>query len=84
MTTGVASASVRITEIAWMGTAESQFAEWFELFNDGSEDVNLTGWKLYEDAGEQLVFTLTKTIPSNGYLLVERTTASSPDPMLGM
>ena len=81
MTTGVAKASVRITEIAWMGTTESQFAEWFELFNDSNDEVNLSGWKLYEDGGEQLVFTLAKTISGSGYLLVERTTASSPDPI---
>jgi hypothetical protein len=81
LTTGVAQASVRVTEIAWMGTAESQFGEWFELYNDGSEDVNLAGWKFYEAGGDQLVFTMTKSIPANGYLLVERTTASSPDPV---
>lgn len=79
--TGIAQASVRITEIAWMGTAESQFGEWFELFNDTDSEVNLADWKLYEDDGAQLVFTFTKTIPANSYLLVERTTASSPDPV---
>ncbi len=84
MTTTIASANVRITEIAWMGTAESQFGEWFELFNDSSDEVNLAGWKLYEDDGAQLVFTLTKSIPAGGYLLVERTTASSPDPVPGI
>lgn len=84
ITTSVAQASVRITEIAWMGTVESQFGEWFELYNDGDEAVNLAGWKLFEDAGAQLVFTLTKSIPSKGYLLVERSTASSPDPVPGI
>ncbi len=84
LTTGVAQANVRINEIAWMGTAESQFGEWFELYNDGSEEINLAGWKLYEGAGEQLVFTMTKSIPANGYLLVERTTASSTDPVPGI
>lgn len=82
--TSVAEASVRITEIAWMGTAESQFGEWFELYNDADEAINLSGWKLYEDAGAQLVFMLTKTITAKGYLLVERTTASSPDPVPGI
>ncbi|MBP6857860.1 MAG: lamin tail domain-containing protein [Candidatus Pacebacteria bacterium] len=82
--TNYAFASVRITEIAWMGTAESQFGEWIELYNDSAENVSLSGWKLYEGGGDQLVFTLTKTISSEGYLLVERTTASSPDPVPGI
>ncbi len=84
LSTSLAHAAVRITEIAWMGTAESQFGEWFELYNDGDEAINLADWKLHEDAGDQLVFTLTKSIPASGYLLVERTTASSPDPVPGI
>lgn len=84
ITTEVAEADVRITEIAWMGTAESQFGEWFELYNDGNETVNLAGWKLYEDSGAQTIFTMTKSIPASGYLLVERTTTSSPDPVPGI
>lgn len=79
--TSIVHASVRITEIAWMGTAESQFGEWFELYNDSSEAINLAGWKLYEAGGDTAVFTLTKSIPAQGYLLVERTTTSSPDPI---
>ncbi len=79
-----AFASVNITEINWMGSSDSQFAEWFELYNDGSSDVNLADWKLYEEGGGVLVFTLTKTIPSKSYLLVERTTATSPDPVPGI
>lgn len=80
----IAHASVHITEINWMGSSDSQFAEWVELYNDGAQEVNLAGWKLYEDGGGQLVFTLTKSIPSKGYLLIERTTASSPDPVPGI
>lgn len=84
LTTGITYASIRITEISWMGSVESQFAEWFELYNDGTDSVNLVGWELYEDGGGQLVFTLTKSIPAQGYLLVERTTATSPDPVPGI
>jgi hypothetical protein len=84
LSTSIAHASVRITEINWMGSADSQFAEWFELYNDGADTVNLAGWKLYEDGGAQLVFTLTKSITSKGYVLVERTTTSSPDPVPGI
>ncbi len=84
LTTGIANASVSISEIAWMGSAESQFGEWFELYNDGADVVNLAGWKLYEDSGAQLMFTFSKSIASKGYLLVERTTTSSPDPIPGI
>lgn len=79
-----AQAGVRITEIAWMGTLDSQFAEWFELYNDGATDENLAGWKLYEDTGAQVVFTFSKTIKAGEYLLVERTTPSTPDPVPGI
>lgn len=75
----IAWAEVHITEIAWMGTAESQYSEWLELYNDGENAVNLAGWKLHEGDGEVLVFTFTKSIPAGEYLLLERTTASAPD-----
>lgn len=77
-------ASVNITEISWMGNSESQFAEWIEFYNDSEEEVSLAGWKLYEAGGETLIFTLTKTIPAKGFLLLERTTSSSPDPVPGV
>lgn len=84
LSTSVAHAIVRITEINWMGNAESQFAEWFELYNDSTDSVDLSGWGLYEDGGGQLIFSLTKSIPAQGYLLVERTTTTSPDPVPGI
>jgi hypothetical protein len=74
-----AQATVQISEVAWMGTQSSQYSEWLELYNDGDSATNLAGWKLYEGDGGALVFTLTKSIPANGYLLIERTTASAPD-----
>lgn len=67
-----------------MGSADSQFAEWFELYNDGTQDENLAGWKLYEDGGAQAVFTFTKAIGAGKYLLVERVTPSAPDPVPGI
>jgi hypothetical protein len=77
----ISHASVRITEIAWMGNSESSFGEWFELYNDGDESVDLSGWQLFEDGGEQVVFTFSKSIESKGYLVVERTTSTSGDPV---
>lgn len=76
-----AQAQVRITEIAWMGTTESQFGEWVELYNESSTDVPLKDWKLFEAGGDTIVFTFSKTIPAKGFLVLERTTGSVPDPL---
>jgi hypothetical protein len=77
-------AQIRINEIAWMGTSESQFGEWVELYNDGNTSVDLNGWKLFVDGGATLMFTFTKSISAGGYLVIERTTASTPDPLPGI
>lgn len=77
----IAFADVRVTEIAWMGTTESQFSEWIEFYNDTDQDVDMSGWKLYEAGGDTSIFTFSKTIPTKGYLLLERTTTSAPDPI---
>lgn len=76
-----ASAAVRITEIAWMGTSESQYGEWIELYNSSPEPVSLLGWKLYSDGGTTLVYTFKKSIGAEEYLVAERTTPSTPDPL---
>ncbi len=71
----VVRADVRITEVAWMGTADSQYGEWFELYNDGDSSVALAGWRIVDGAGTTM-YTLSKTISAGGYLLVERVTSS--------
>lgn len=76
----LAHAAVSISEIAWMGTAESSYCEWIELYNDG-DAVSLAGWELDESNGATKIISLSKTIPAHGYLLIERTTASCPDPV---
>ncbi|HWC57782.1 MAG TPA: lamin tail domain-containing protein [Candidatus Paceibacterota bacterium] len=78
-----AFAAVHITEIAWMGTPESQYSEWLELYNDDTTAVDLSGWKLYKGDGT-LIFTFTKTIQPQSYLLLERITASAPDAVPGI
>lgn len=82
--TSTCYADILVTEINWMGSSESQFAEWVEFYNTGDQDINMAGWKLYEAGGDTLVFTFTKIIPSKGYLLLERSTTSSPDPISGV
>ncbi len=78
----LARADVIINEVAWMGTATSQYEEWVELRNTGSESVSLVGWKLYKNSGTVL-FSLSKTIPAGGYFVVCRTTPSVSNPLLG-
>jgi hypothetical protein len=79
-----ALANIRINEIAWMGTAENANSEWVELFNDGAEPVDLTGWKLAEGGGATDIITLGKTIEAQSFLLIERTTPSAPDAISGV
>lgn len=79
----MAHGAVSISEIAWMGIdgANGQFGEWVELYNEDNEPIDLSGWQLFDTDGATVVFTLSKTIPANGYLLIERTTASMLDPV---
>ena len=79
-----AHAAVRISEINWKGVSGNQYGEWFELENTGSTPVDLSGYTVYKAGGATKLIALSKTIPANGFLLVERTTASSPDPVPGI
>lgn len=59
---------VVINEIAWMGTVADSSDEWIELYNSGSSEVNLDGWKIQDKTTE---FELSGTIPAQGYYLIE-------------
>lgn len=76
-------AEVIISEVAWMGTLNSQFEEWIELRNTGSESVSLSGWKIYKAGGETVLFSLAGEISAGAYFLVCRTTASVTNPLSG-
>ena len=78
--------NVVINEIAWMGTAGNRYGEWIELYNTDATEIDLSNWELYKDkdGSNLLVFTLTKKITPNGYLVIERITDSSPDPLPGI
>ncbi len=64
-----------------MGIIGNQYGEWIELYNTGDKEIDLNNWKLYKDGGDVLVFVLTEKIASGSYLIIERTTDSSPDPL---
>lgn len=69
-----AQASVRINEIAWMGTPDSANAEWIELANDSDSSVDISGWTLTSsDGSPSITFPSGSTIAGKGYFLLERT-----------
>jgi hypothetical protein len=64
--------NIFISEIAWMGTLNSAFDEWLELYNGNNQAVDLTGWQLSARDGSPLI-NLSGTINPNSYFLLERT-----------
>ena len=71
-----AEPSVRINEIAWMGTETSANDEWMELFNASDTAVDLAGWQLRAQDGSPDIM-LGGMIPAGGYMLLERTDDST-------
>jgi hypothetical protein len=64
--------SVLISEVAWGGTAVSPAHQWIELFNPGSQAVDLGGWQLVADGNDPNIL-LAGSIPAGGFYLLERT-----------
>lgn len=79
LATGGQENSVQINEIAWMGTVNSSSDEWIELYNTGSEEVDLTGWILESTDGTPLIditqksLVLPPVLLPGGFFLLERT-----------
>jgi hypothetical protein len=71
----LAKAEIVINEIAWMGTATDWRDEWIELYNNSSDDVDLTAWTLVVQDKKEIIFidAANKIIPAGGYYLIERT-----------
>ncbi len=68
-------AAVTINEIAWMGNEESANNEWIELYNSGSESVDVTGWVLTD--GMKFEVELAGAVGAGQYAVLERTDESS-------
>lgn len=82
----LSASAIEITEVAWMGNNESHYCEWIELYNDSSQAVDLSAWQLQvDDAKTDLGTGETGdfVISPQSYRLIERTTASCPDPVPG-
>ncbi len=79
--------SVVINEVSWAGTKASWADEWIELHNVTEEEINLEGYRLVWDEvviplGKEKKNTLTlknKTIPPEGYYLLERSDEATVD-----
>lgn len=63
---------VIFSEIAWMGSASSTYAEWIELKNLSSEEICLSGYVIEAEDGNPLI-SLQATATPGGFLLLERT-----------
>lgn len=68
----IANAAVVINEVAWMGGPASASDEWIELYNDGTDAVSLSGWKVVAEDGAPLI-SLSGSIPAGGFYIMERT-----------
>lgn len=67
-----AHADVFINEIAWAGTDISANDEWIELYNSGTEAVDLSGWLIQASDGSPAI-SLEGEIAGGGFFLLERT-----------
>lgn len=70
------AARLVIDEIAWAGTAASSSDEWIELYNPGSEPLELAGWRLDAADGAPTI-SLAGVIAPGEYYLLERTDDST-------
>ncbi len=68
----LASADVRISEIAWMGSADGSTQEWIELENTESASVSLDGWMI-QALDDTPHIMLSGQISGFGRYLIERT-----------
>ena len=67
------SASVIINEIMYNPEGNDDDREWLELYNNGNETINLTGWKFYEEnTPHRLILTQGGglAIQPNEYLVI--------------
>ncbi|HNE69697.1 MAG TPA: lamin tail domain-containing protein [Anaerolineales bacterium] len=74
--TPAAGMLVIISEVAWAGTVAEGDDEWIELYNPGTSDININGWKLKDNSS---IISLTGSIPAGGYYLIEDTSVAVSD-----
>jgi hypothetical protein len=67
------TATVYISEVAWMGTNSSANDEWIELHNSGSDAVSLEDWQLRDSNSLNITLTGVGSLGAGGYAVLERT-----------
>ncbi len=70
--TAAITRDVVINEVAWAGHSGYTGDEWIELYNNTTQTIPLSGWRLYSGDGGPSI-TLENAIPPQGYYLIERT-----------
>lgn len=76
-----ANANVVINEIMYDLEGADSGREWIEIFNNGTEQIDLNGWKLYEaEVNHKIATTTTNNfiIPSGGFAVI----ADNPEKFL--
>lgn len=68
-------ASLEIGEVAWMGSAASANHEWIEIYNDGTDSINVDGWTVTDS--NTLLITLAGSVSAGTYAVLERTSDES-------
>lgn len=64
--------TIIINEVAWMGTKDSHYNEWIEIYNNSSSTVDLKGWKLIAEDGTPYI-NLKREIAGRDFFILERT-----------
>jgi len=64
-------ADVVINEIMYDASGTDTNHEWIEVYNTGTTSIDLTGWKLFEDASNHGLSPLSgSTVSANGYAII--------------
>jgi len=71
--------TIVISEVAWAGTQSSTNDEWIELYNPGTQNINLNGWNLRSSDGSPDIDFNNITLNAGDYLLLERTDDDTTD-----
>ncbi|NOY35827.1 MAG: hypothetical protein GXP44_02820 [bacterium] len=73
----LANGAVVINEVAWMGSdnggtsGQNAVDEWVELYNNGNDPVDLSGWILMAEDGKPSI-KLSGSVSGGGFFLLER------------
>jgi hypothetical protein len=64
-----ATRALIINEVAWMGTRSNTTADWLEIYNPGTTNINLSGWTLTTSSG--LTVPLEGEVRAGSFFLIE-------------